>query len=475
MFDIRSASLGDEERVGDSDDPKIEADPFTGRLFVRARPAQIAAIERAIEQIEQIEDPDLGDNKGVKLLPYRGDRAKDLLESAKEFWPHEDDLQILPSPGDRRAIPLEREINPAPRLPNPPSLRELNRRRSAPPEAGTPNSDDDLVRIRGNPVYLVKVLQNDARQRNDNALRPKIRAQWTPRGILVYSDDAAALRRFEEHLQTISGSREDATHRLAVFYLKHADVDEANSLLQRLLDAEYYVSAESQIFGAVGMGSSFMDNVIDVAGLGDADSLWSSGSATVIPDARLNRMFVYGTPEDLTAIEKHLEVIDRESSIAEIKTYGAPRVVKLLHARASDAAEIIRDAYSGRISATAKERQAAEQQRQQNTKNQKTEPGGESRQESPSATRGAQPPTGKSPRMTLAVDVRSNALIITAPDQLATQVEQLAKTIDAQAEQSIQVQTISGGSAEEVYQSLSEMLGNRPEARPPANQRRNPE
>ena len=435
-----------------SDDPKISADPFSGRIFVRAKASQIAEIEQAVEQLGQ---PDVAHDRKLRLLPYRGDRARQLLESAKEFWPHADDLRILPSTDATDPRPLEREVNPEPpSIPRKPATTKTNYRLS---QAG----DRKITFVRA--WQSEQPAQDTAGNANRNPTSAEIRVQLTPRGILVHSDDPAAIERFNEHVQLIAGP-DESVQRLAIFYLKHATSDEANRLLQRLLDAEEFATPISQALG----GGLFLGSFADVVGADSLARMWTVGTATIVPDKRLNRLFVYGTVADLTSIEQHLEVIDREDSIAKVATYGTPRVVQLNYAKAESVAAVIRDTYAGRIAATSQQRQQAAQQAQRqqpNTQsNQQRRQDGQDRDDSgnqnaPSSNR-SQPAqdTSEQPKLTVAADAQSNSLVITAPDQLAKEVEALARVLDEQGAQATHVITLNESSPQHVQEMLLRLL-----------------
>ena len=239
-----------------------------------------------------------------------------------------------------------------------------------------------------------------------------------------------------------------------MFYLKHATVDEANTLLRQLLVQELAVGHSGLTLARL----SLPQDVIDVAG--SIDNLWNYETATVIPDERLNRFFVYGTQEDLAVIEQHLQVIDRENSIAQMNVHGTPRMIRLYHAKAEAVAEVIRDAYSGRIAATAKERsavaaEAARNRNQQRPADQEQRPAEAGDQRAPPAPASS----GDEAKMTLAVDAQSNSLVVTAPSQLADEVENLAKALDDEGRQTVQVLSLNGARATRIQQSLERMFG----------------
>ena len=66
-------------------------------------------------------------------------------------------------------------------------------------------------------------------------------------------------------------------------------------------------------------------------------------------DSRLNRLIAQGTTSDIDLIEGYLKVIDKESSITSVETYGSSHLIELRNTKASEVAEVIREAYAGRI------------------------------------------------------------------------------------------------------------------------------
>jgi len=173
-----------------------------------------------------------------------------------------------------------------------------------------------------------------------------------------------------------------------------------------------------------------------------------AGSITVVADSRLNRLIAQGTARDIEQIESYLSIIDKDTGITSVEVYGRTHVIELLHTKATEVAAVIRDAFGDRVSGAT-------------GRGQPNQPG------SPQADReaiaakivamakqqGSEKKTGKNgpaggqsrdlePRMTVAVHEPSNSLIVTAPDQLFEEVEQLVKLVDARSEESVEVITI---------------------------------
>ena len=421
------------------DDPRalrIEADAYTQRLFVRGTTQEIAEIEKAVSQLTETSDEPQEPN--LRLLPYHGDRAKQIVDSARQFWPHGEDIVVLPAPGDSSNNSIEREVNPQ----SPPEDSKSEEAGQQQPSSSTDRSGRQASRSRdGFTVELAALNQKDSKPRSE------IRVQSTPRGILVFSEDAQALKRFEDHIALIAGPGNDSELRLRVFYLKNVAADVASNLLQDIMTAELYGELSESPFG---LGDSLASVIGNSSSSSTLDEFWSSGTATVIPDKRLNRIFVYGDAEDIASIEQHLSIIDRERSLAPVKTFGSPRVIRLEHASAEDVVSVVRDAYAGRIAKTAKERQAAELQRQQAAEKSKGRPA----QPEPSALTAA-------PMMTLAIEEKSNSLVITAPEQLAAEVEELVRSLDEEATQKLEVRSL-GVAAPQVHELLLNLLGDEP-------------
>ena len=435
-----------------SDTPKIEADSINNRLFVRARPEEMAAIERALEELGE---SDVIQPTGLRLLPYHGERGRRLLESAREFWPHNDELLILPSSDEVRTQPIEREINPDPQRVDVPIQPHNVLEPGSTDRVDRSTSPEKLVAM-----SHVAVLDDEL---YENSL-PQVRVQLTPRGLLIQSDDPEALRRFEKHIQLIAGSAGSSAQQLAVFHLKHAVVDDANRLLQSVLDAEAYSKSFANSQGSLTSGGGRLDSALRTFGI-EASTIgnrWTAGTTTVIPDKRLNRLFAYGTASDLANIERHLEIIDRESSIATVKTHGTTHVIPLQHARAQDVADILRDTYAGLISAPSKEIQDAQQAQNQN-ENQQGNRQNQGQRDNQTPPQQPQPAAVDSQQLQikLAVDSPSNTLIVTAPKQLATEVRELALTIDEQSAQTVKLIPIHSSSSVQIQNTLQNLFGER--------------
>lgn len=462
----------DDPTAASSDQIKIDADPINMRLFVRAKPAQIEAMEEVINQLAAPSEQ----RASMRFLPYFGAHGKQILDTARGFWQGENPVLILPGGlqfevPERAVHPREIEIQGRP---------TFDRSQSVPDQPELPKTTKPSVKKTA--LRFVSQDGNSARvavQQDGPTVKPptSIRGEVTPRGILIQSEDLDALDRFEKHLRMIAGPAQGEPMHTVVFYLKYATINEAARLLRELLNS---APTDQSTTGSLLSRSStpVAENAINGPRPNEEGTTLAAGTATILTNARLNRLIVIGTASDIARVEKYLPIIDKDTSLTDPETHGAPRVIRLKHARAETAAAIIRDAYSGRIASTAQEKQQAalqsrrQQQQQRNPQNQnQRRPQNQPQQNGPTTP----PASVEEPKFTLAVDTQSNSLIVTAPKQLADEVERLASQIDRNGAQTISVISLKGGvSSEYVREALQGVLGEQIRSRAAVSGSRSP-
>jgi hypothetical protein len=473
LKEMFSEAASDDPEAASIDQIKIDADPINMRLFVRAKPAQIEQMETVIEQLASPSE----ERANMRWLPYYGARGKQVLDTARGFWSGENPVLILPhglefDVPERAVHPRETKIQERPtsnRLPSVPDQPEL-------PNTSQPSAEKAALQF-------VSQDDNQARvgvQQVEPTVKPPtlILGKLTPRGILIQSEDLNALDRFEKHLRMIAGPAQGEPMQTAVFYFKYAPIEEAAQLLRELLGS---TPTEQSTFGSLvsGSPSPVTERAVNVnrARPNDEATTVAAGAATILTNPRLNRLIVIGTASDIALVEKYLPIIDKDTSLTDPETHGAPRVIQLRHARAEAAAAIIRDAYSGRIASTAREKQqAAQAQRQQQQQRNPQNQNQRGLQNQPQQNRPAtSPASAEEPKFTLAVDTQSNSLIVTAPKQLADEVQELARQIDNNGAQTIRVISLNGGvSTKYVREALEGVLGDQIRSRPTVNGPRTP-
>ncbi|WP_145420658.1 secretin N-terminal domain-containing protein [Planctomycetes bacterium K23_9] len=437
MLDLPDA-LTDAKDI-DPDTPKIDADPGNMRLFVRAKRPQIEQIKKIVAGLDApIAATD--DQSDMRILPLKGEEAERTLVTASKFWRGANSVIMYRSNDDARGTVTERTL--------------------VDEEPKQPTSNVQLAAI---DLRNQRVLTSNA-----SSKAAAIRCQVTSRGLLVQSDDISALDRFEEHLRTIAGPVESLPSAPVVYYLKYTRSDDALRMLAELLDGGESAregEAGTLVNGFVSASSmgSFLGSFVTNR---DGTTTMMSGSITVVADSRLNRLIAQGTSSDIELIEGYLKILDKDNSIIDIETHGTTRVIELVNTRASEVADVIRQAYGNRILATSgqpgqpaggkagsadQQREAAAAAKAAAAKTASKDKKGTDK----NAASGRSGAKDLEPKMTLAVHDPSNSLIVTAPDALYAQVEKLARAIDERGEQAIEVITPVNG---EVFESVLQQL-----------------
>ena len=426
MLDLPDAF--DDPKDIDPDAPRIDADPANMRLFVRGRKHQIEQIRKIIAGLEEDSVSSSGNSNEIRIFPLRGKQAEHVLETAATFWRAPNPVFFFPSVEAVIEGGTERVVNGESTRTNPFT--------SSPPALSS----------------NARLLTN-----NPHAEEPAIRCQLTPRGLLLQSEDTAALDQFEKHLRTIAGPADSTPSAPIVFYLKYTRPDDAIQMLAKLLDgsdASRDVETGSLVNGYVtGSSNTFLGSLVSSR---EGTTTMMAGSITVVADSRLNRLIVQGTVSDIELIEDYLKIIDKDNSITSIETYGTSHVIELTFARASEVATAIREAYAGRViggtdaagpaGAQPQNPGATQQQTQRETVANKSfdtdkQSGDKKSIKKESAGQVAR---DLEPKMTIAVHESSNSLIVTAPEQLFKEVELLAGLIDARSQKAVRIIRVPG-------------------------------
>ncbi len=398
--------------VKDVDVPKIDADPGSMRLFVLAKKSQMERIKQIVAGLEA---GSVGSIDEIRIVPLYGKQAEQVLETAAKFWRGANPVILYPSTLLTGPEDTERVINGESTTTEPATVSPTD----------SPNA---------------RVLTDNA-----HSQAPAIRCQLTPRGLLLQSDDTEALDRFEDHLRAIAGPVDSMPSPPIVFYLKYAKPDDAIRMLAELLDGGESAKAGeagSLVGGYVSSSGSYLSSIVTSR---EGTTTMMAGSITVVADPRLNRLIAQGTASDIELIENYLTIIDKDSSITSIETYGTSHVIELRYTKASEVAAAIREAYSGRVTGVAgtggPTQPGSPQQAQREAAAAKAaeanrQPSGKKAAQNRPASKRAQ---SLEPKMTIAVHEPSNSLIVTAPDHLFKEVEQLAKAIDSRNEQAVEV------------------------------------
>jgi type II secretory pathway component GspD/PulD (secretin) len=404
-----------------SDVPKIDADPVNRRLFVWAKKHQIEQIKKIVAELDSGNGINSSGSLGassssndIRIFPIRGKQAEQILTTVAKFWREGNPIFYYPLPADPASEENERIIN-----------QELTFNQML-AQSQEPQSS---------PARLL-TLDPDSKE-------AVIRCQLTPRGLLLQSEDTAALDLLEEHLRTIAGPGDSLPSPPVVFYLKYTRPDDALRMLAELLDGGE-AAKESESGALVNGSASTLSGLFTGSILMSRDGTLTmiAGSITVVADTRLNRLIAQGTAFDIERIEGYLKIVDKDNSITSIETRGTSRVIELVHTKAAEVAAVIREAYGDRVTGGDEKKApatAADVAREAALAKAKAAT------EESSGTSSKTESKNLEPTMTIAVHERSNSLIVTAPDRLFEEVELLAMLIDSRSKEEVKVIDLPDG------------------------------
>lgn len=285
----------------------------------------------------------------------------------------------------------------------------------------------------------------------------------TPTGMIIASDDPNALAEFEEMMRTLIDQTSLGSDQPTVFWLKYAKAAEAASTITKILGGASDTSSSS--VGGGGsvlseLGGGMLGGLLGIGGSSSSGSsgpvLTTTGSVSIIPDARLNALIVQANSVDMQMIEMVLEVIDREESPEDVQTVSRPQLIPVIYQDANDVATIIKGVYAERMGGQNESR--GRQQPSPEDFINALRGGGGGRGGSRQEDQGSKPAT-----INVAVDAKSNSLIVSAPPQDVDDIRQLVEAIDAggvASEETVEIVALGGNLKPEVVQkSLESILG----------------
>jgi type II secretory pathway component GspD/PulD (secretin) len=291
---------------------------------------------------------------------------------------------------------------------------------------------------------------------------PPIFVMPGPNGLIVTSEDTAALDEFQRLLETLVSGAQSAAG-TTVFYLKHAKASQAAETLERVLAGA--PPPPQPTFGFYMMpnqpGSQPAAKTTDNSVLGTFMQKGGAARGTVhiTPDERLNALIVQAGPNDLDTIEQMIRIIDQKEGPEEVAISPKPRLIPVLHKEAHEIADIIRDIYADRM--VQSPQQAARPMMMEAMAQAFA-----SRAGPPMPWGGGGARQGRraddQPKLAVSIDAKSNSLIVAAPDPLFQEVKQLVEQLDVMASEqnaSVRVVTLHDTGSDAIRQALAAMGG----------------
>lgn len=261
--------------------------------------------------------------------------------------------------------------------------------------------------------------------------------------LLLTAQDPAALDQLEELL---AKTMEVLPPRLQwnVFPLQSADATEVATMLQQLIP-ESSVSkptSSSSGFGALSGGvSSFGSSLMGMTGLGNMAA--SPQTLQIIPELRLNALFVAGPTSKVREVEEMLKVLDSNELSDNLRNKSS-HIVQLEYADAQDVLDVLKDAYKGYLEDGNANPQANALAMLMG--------GGRGRGEA------NQKPKAQ---LALGIDKRTNQLIVWGDENLFKEIESLALNLDQSAQEAkrtVRVLSLQNTNSSVVTSALGQLM-----------------
>lgn len=301
---------------------------------------------------------------------------------------------------------------------------------------------------------------------DDNSVRITV----TPSGLIVVSQDREALAEVEAMLRTyIAQTGADGSDEFTIYYLQNIGATTAAETLDRILGGGTIPASEADSGGGGGMlggltsglfgnlGGGIVNSMLGLDGGSGGGSLLGGSSTLIVPDTRLNALFVQAPPAEKALIRNLLYYIDQEGT-PETQVARKAGVIPVIYTNAEDVATIVRESYSDKLisgGGGARANQPPSPQeflRALQGGGRGGRGGGRSQEEEENAK-----------KMTVAVDTRTNSLIVNAPRELFEEVETLVYYLDRASQESTdqyrQVVTFNGMDLEVLGRTLKALGG----------------
>lgn len=435
-----------DDKKRDPNAPVVEADRYSDALLVRGTVSQIEQIR---ELVGRLDEPDTATEPGVRgtirTLPLTQAELEQALERIEPLWPalRGNPLRMaaptsgIPSfrPGadvereqQRGDDPLDRFDPSDDSLPVSPPGRTTSSHGSSPFRFANQPADEPANAAAGDPVFISP----------------------SAGSTVIASRDVEALDVLERLLATVVDANATSGRQYAVFYLKFSDANTAAALLNGIFGGSESGggSLMGDLAGAAigGSGGDLLGGLL--GGGGGTDSVgFDSVSVDIVPDVRLNALYVHARPDDLQTVNQLLRVIDQPRGPDRIESTGRPRLIPILHAEVDEVAAVVRQVFADRLGSGAGGGQPSPEEFLRALSGQDN---GVKEQEPE--------------RMTLGVDERSRSLIVRSSEPLFEEVRALVEQIDQESlsePTATRVVSLRNTSSDALMQTLVSMLGDK--------------
>ncbi len=416
--------------------PIIVANLASQQLWVRGTSVQLQAVRGILSKLDVMSDDKETklESKTVRTIPITGRALDRALEQVKIQWNLEKRNRInvvypegMKKPdGIRSTTPAESGKGDA----------DPDNRSTGTERPFSPKSNGKITAATKRSPFRLASWQEKAEAPAQDG-KPDVNITILPggAGIIIQSDDTQALDELEAVLLAIQNQQRSPVDDFTVIYLKHSKAEVTSELIREIIGGADAVSGGgggglmgTMLQGALGQQAGNMLSGLTGGGSSSEPSaVVTAGPVTIVPDTRLNALFVQGAPVDVELVEQLVSVMDQQDGPQEPLLSGEPRVIRLVYAKAEDVAATVKaslptDLFTGAQQAQNQQPNPLEMLRALQGGGRGGRGGGNQQRQA------------ERPKITIAADVKNNWLVVTAPDNLYKQVESLAIELDAGAQ-----------------------------------------
>lgn len=465
--------------------PEVVPDPGGRQLVVHGTENQIAQIRVLLGKMGETEfaDGPVATGSRIRILQITDNAAETALENLRLIWPTISDnpikevatpSAIMPSLRSRETIPSRvpaRSNEPLPerrrdwgRTPPQGGIPEFRRppqeseppASSVPPAAEVPEDRQTSRSMSGIFHFAAQTAEAEKSPSDQPAAVPEENAsptvsepQQTPdapkpkspivisrssSGLMIASDDVAALDEFERLFNSMTGGADSDRTELNIFYLKYAKATVVAETLTKVIGSgttsSSSIASQDSVLGQLVAGSlgSTMGSLLNLG----ASTLSPTGMLRITPEPRLNALIVEANATDLRTIEEVLKLLDQPESPEEVLVTPRARLIPVYNMAADEVATIVKQVFADKM-------QGGSSRAGGGSENRPPSPAdffaamrggreGSSRGGSSSSSAAAKE---EPERMTVGVDARSNSLIVFASESTYEEVKMLVDELDA--------------------------------------------
>ncbi|MFO1094693.1 MAG: secretin N-terminal domain-containing protein [Planctomycetaceae bacterium] len=348
--------------------PTIQPDVNTRQVLVRGSSDQITQVKALLAQLGEDGTGRRTRSAGgtVRRFSLSGRDSEHLLDLIDQAWhaTQPNRIEVVPS---QRASPIRNFEQPRDREtrlePDAPPARRGRIRSDEPVSQRDSRSHTEFVAFIDEqpaaqetqpdaptappaaepqqPAPTTKLKDGERRE-----IAPGIYIQVEGDELILMSKDEAALDRLEQMLEeTLQAVPPSTTW--TVFTLQSADATEAAGMLEQLIpDADVMQSKSTSSSGFLGSISSMGSSLLSASGL-DAGP---AGGLRIIPETRLNALFVSGPSAKVQEVRDFLQVLDAADWPSTLRD-RVPHMIPVKYAEVADVYRVVRDVYRDFIDA----------------------------------------------------------------------------------------------------------------------------